>query len=282
MSQRSYELVEGGVYAGPANGLDPHFGLAAVGHALVDLVLGLADEGVEQVVQGIFANRLELVGVLRVPRLGTVVVVTLARGARAGRSLWAALGDAAVAGCGLGCSRAVDVGSDTGRARLHAVGGKGLRYGFLRHDGSIDGGACSGGDDLGTQRARGRGVDVAGVPRVLDAVDDGRVAIVGVRARRLALKRVEGSVGARVTTRRLCRRRLGARGNGPRGGSQGAAAGLAGLTRSRRRLVYMVWHMSSSRSSLQERESSYIGHTHRGQHTVVPAHRGLDDHIGAP
>lgn len=180
MAQGGYELVEGGVYTRTADTFYLGLGLPSVRHALVDLLLGLADEGVEEMVQRIFADRLELMGVLRVARLGAVVVVALPRRPRTGCPLWLALGDISVARHGLGRRTAVDISS--ARARLHAVGGKGVRYGFLRHDSSIEGCTGGGGDDLRAQRTGGRGVDEAGVPRVLDAVHDGGIAIVGVGA----------------------------------------------------------------------------------------------------
>lgn len=247
--QGCYELIEGGVYARPTNTLYPGLGLASLRHTLVDLLLGLADERVEEVVQRIFANRLEFVGVRRrVARLGAVVIVTFPRGSGTRRPLRLALRYASIAGCCLGSNTGIDMPCT--RARLHAVGGKGLGYRLLRHDGSIDGCAGGGGDDLGAQRACGGRVDEAGVPRVLDAVYDGSVAIVGIGTRRFAFERLEGAVGARITAGSFDGRCLRARGNSSGRGSQRTPAGLAGLTRGRRGAVYMVRHIPSSWSSL--------------------------------
>lgn len=132
---------------------------------------------------------------LWVAGLRAVVVMAFARGSRTGRPLRLAQGSIAI---GMYWLEGRACKGNRG-ARLHAVCSKGVGYGFLRHDGSIDGGT-GGGDDLGAQGTRGGRVDEAGVPRVLDAVHDGGIAIVGVRARGLAFERGQGAVGARTAT----------------------------------------------------------------------------------
>jgi hypothetical protein len=98
MAQGGYELVEGGVYTRSTNTLYPGLRLASLCHALVDLLLGLADEGVEQVVQGIFTNRLEFVGVGWVARLRAVVIMAaLSRGSGTRCALRLAMGNASIA-----------------------------------------------------------------------------------------------------------------------------------------------------------------------------------------
>jgi hypothetical protein len=67
VTQGGYELVEGGIYTRSADSLHPGLGLPSVRHTLVDFLLCLADERVEQVVQRIFADRLEFVGMLVMP-----------------------------------------------------------------------------------------------------------------------------------------------------------------------------------------------------------------------
>lgn len=62
VTQRRYELVELGIHAGTTHQLDSGFGLSAIGHALSDFLVGLGDEGVEQVVKRILPNGLELAG----------------------------------------------------------------------------------------------------------------------------------------------------------------------------------------------------------------------------
>jgi hypothetical protein len=69
---------------------------------------------------------------------------------------------------------------------------KGRRYGVLRHDGSIEAGDMLG---LGAEGAGGGRVHEARVARVLDAMYNRGVAVVGIRVRGLAL---EGPVWARV------------------------------------------------------------------------------------
>lgn len=137
-------------------------------------------------------------GVLGVAGLGAVVVVTFARGSRTGSPLRLAQRSIAIGMDWL--EGRAGKGNPGGGARLHAICSKGIGYGFLRHDGSIDGGTGGSGDDLRAQGTRGGRVDKAGVPRVLDAVHDGGIAIVGVRARGLAFERGQGAVGARTAT----------------------------------------------------------------------------------
>lgn len=249
VSECRYELVKSRVDSRSAHELYASLWLATICHALVDLLLGLADEGVEEVVEGIFADRLELVGVLVMARLGAVVVVSLARRPGAGSPLRLPLKHVAITVCCADSRMGPGVGS---------IGGKGVRYGFLGHDRSIEG--SGGGDNgLGAQRARGRGVDEAGVARVLDAVDNGRVAVVGVGAGGLALEGAHGAVGARIAAHCSDGRRLGARRDGAGRGRQGPAAGLAGFAGGRRGVVYMVRHIPSSLSGLQERERGCTG-----------------------
>jgi hypothetical protein len=112
-------------------------------------------------------------------------------------------------------------------------------------------------------------------------VYDGRVSIVGVGTRRFTFKRLEGAIGARITASGFDGGRLRARGNRSGGGSQRTPAGLAGFTGGRRG-VYMVRHIPSSWSSLQERESSCIGQEHRGQHKSDAARRRVDVEIELP
>lgn len=50
MTQGRYELIKGWVYPRTTNAFDLCLGLASFRRALVDLVLSLADEGVEEVV----------------------------------------------------------------------------------------------------------------------------------------------------------------------------------------------------------------------------------------
>lgn len=251
MTQGGNELVEVGIDARPADKFDPGLGLASVGYALIDLLLGLADEGVEEMVQRIFPHRLELVCLLVVARLGAMVVMALARGPAAWCPLRFALRYTAVIWDSLAVRR---IG---GRLRLSAVGCKGFDYGFLRHDGSIES-SPGGGDDLGAQRAgRGR-VDEAGVPRVLYAMHDGGIAVVGVGARGLALEGGQGAVRTGAVAANDEGRRLGARRFCSAGrGRQRPTACLAGwIAGSRRGVLYMVRHIPSRRSSLQEGKSS--------------------------
>lgn len=177
VTKGGYELVKIGVDSRTTDQFDLGLWLTPVRHALYDLLVRLTDERVEEVVQRILADRLQLVGVLVMARLGAVVDMALARGP-AGRSLRLAL-----------CAAAVDErwrqrsageairSSGAGR---NAVRGKGRRYGVLRHDGSIEG--C---DDV-RLRAEGAGggrVHEARVARVLDAMHDRGVAVVGIRLR---------------------------------------------------------------------------------------------------
>lgn len=104
---------------------------------------------------------------------------------------------------------AVHSGGGGGRA----LGGKCFGYALLRHDGgSIERRTLSG-DDLRAQRARGGRVDEARVARMLDAMYNRGLAVVGVRQRGLAL---EASVRARAAADgsnwRLRARRKDARG----------------------------------------------------------------------
>ena len=125
---------------------------------------------------------------------------------------------------------------------------------------------------MGTQRAGRWGVNEAGVPRVLYAVHDRSVAVVGVGPRYFALERVQRPVGARTAAHNLQSRCLRPRCDIARRGCQRPTAGLAGLTGGRRGVAfYMVRHIPS-RSSLQERESSCIG-AHRGQHRTIAARK---------
>lgn len=96
VSEGCYQLVKVGVDAWPTDKLDSGLWLTSVRHALVDLLLGLPNEGVEQVVQRILADSLELVRVLVVPRLGAVVVVALPRRPGAGGPFRLALDGAAL------------------------------------------------------------------------------------------------------------------------------------------------------------------------------------------
>ena len=96
VAQGGYELVEVGIDSWTTDELNLSLWLAPVrGHAPDDLLVGLADERVEEVVQRIFAHRLQLVVLLVVSRLGAVVhMPALARRA-AGGSLRLALPTAA-------------------------------------------------------------------------------------------------------------------------------------------------------------------------------------------
>lgn len=178
-----YELIE--IMVNPRATDQFHLGLWLIAvrcHALDDLLVGLADEGVEEVVQGILANRLELVGMLVVARLGTVVDMAFA-----GRPAWSSLRLALRAAAvrqrwrkASGCEAIRSTG-----AGGHAVGREGGCYGVLGHDGSIEG---RNDVRLLAEGAGGRRVYVARVARVLDAMHDGRVAVVGIRLRGLALE----------------------------------------------------------------------------------------------
>jgi hypothetical protein len=68
MAKGCNELIELAVYSWATDKLYSGLGLAPVRNTLVDFQLCLPDEGVEEVVKRIFANRLELVGILRVAR----------------------------------------------------------------------------------------------------------------------------------------------------------------------------------------------------------------------
>ena len=75
MTKGRNELIELGVYSWPTDKFNPCLRLAAVCDALIDLQLCLPDEGVEEMVKRIFADRLQLVGILRVARRGTLLVM---------------------------------------------------------------------------------------------------------------------------------------------------------------------------------------------------------------
>jgi hypothetical protein len=75
MAKGRNELIELGVYSWPTDKFNSCLRLAAVCDTLIDLQLCLPDEGVEEMVKRIFANRLELVGILRVARRGTLLVM---------------------------------------------------------------------------------------------------------------------------------------------------------------------------------------------------------------
>lgn len=193
VAKGGYELIEVGVNSRTTNEL--HFGLwlIPVCHALYDLLVRLTDERVEEMVQRIFADRLELVGVLVVARLRAVVGMALARGP-AGSSFGLALCTAAVTQ-----RRGMPSAGETTRstcAGCHAVRREGRGYGVLRHDGPIEAR-----DDvrLLAEGAGGWRVYVARVARVLDAMHDRRVAVVGIGLRGLALEgALESRVGARI------------------------------------------------------------------------------------
>jgi hypothetical protein len=106
---------------------------------------------------------------------------------------------------------------------MHSAGAKGLGDGLLRHDGSIWTWARgrSRSDGQRAQRARGGRVDEAGVARVVDAMHNGRLAVVAVREGGLA---VQAAVGARVAAGDHDDGRLRARRDGAAGGSQSASA----------------------------------------------------------
>jgi hypothetical protein len=96
---------------------------------------------------------------------------------------------------------------------------------------------------------------------------DGGVAVVGVGARGLALQGAHGAVWAGVAARGEDGGRLRAWGFGGAGrGREGTTARLAGLTRGRGGVVYMVRHIPSSLSSLQEWEGSSCSTHSRSQH----------------
>jgi hypothetical protein len=263
MSQRCYQLVEVRVDSRSADKLYPRLRLAAVCHALVDLLLCLADERVEEVVQRILAHGLELVRMLGVPRLGAVVGVSPPRRPGARYAFGLALRGAALGPC------CVSIGGVCGGQR--AIGLKGLRYRLLRHDGSIESGSrCSNG--LGTQRTGGGRVHEAGVARVLDAVHDGRVAVVCIRARRLALQRAQRAVWAGVAAGGDDGGRLRAWRSGARRRRERASACLARLAGGGRGVLYMVRRISS----LQEWEGSSCSTHGACQHSSATQARRPD------
>lgn len=105
-------------------------------HASDDFRVCLTDERVEEVVQRIFADCLELMGMLVVARLRAVVDMALTRGP-AGSSLRFALYTAAAVTEGWGKPSACEAIRNT-RAGCYAVRREGRRYGILRHDCSIE------------------------------------------------------------------------------------------------------------------------------------------------
>lgn len=166
-------------------------------------------------VQGVLADRLELMLGL-VARLGAVVMVPpLPQRPGTGGALWPPLGDTRIGsdGRGLLVAVAVDLLGDG----WCALGGEGFGYALLRHDGgSIERGAL-GGDDLRAQRARGGRVDEARVARVLDAMHDGGLAVVGIGQGGLALQAaVRARAGADLVDWRLGAWRQDTRGRGQR------------------------------------------------------------------
>jgi hypothetical protein len=188
VAEGSNELVKVGIYSRPADEFDFGLRLGPVRHALDDFVVCLADERVEQVVQRILAHGLELVAMLMMTGLRAVGAMAFASRPGTRRTLRFALDEGGIACLG----RRQSGGKAAARACAGggAVGGESSRYRFLRHDGSIEGR-----EDLGAKRARGGRVHVAGVARVLDAMHNRSVAVVGIRVRELAL---QGAVGARV------------------------------------------------------------------------------------
>lgn len=67
MPEGSYKLVEFGVYSRTTDQFDSGLGLASLRHALVDLQFRLANKGVEEVMECIFADGPQFMGVLWVP-----------------------------------------------------------------------------------------------------------------------------------------------------------------------------------------------------------------------
>ena len=170
---------------------------------------------VEQVVQGVLADRLKFMLGL-VARLGAVMVVApLPQRPRTGGALRPPLGDTRIGGDGRGLLVAVAV--DLLGDGWCALGGEGFGYALLRHDGgSIERGAL-GGDDLRAQRARGGRVHEARVARVLDAMHDGGLAVVGIGQGGLALQAaVRARAGADLVDWRLGAWRQDTRGRGQR------------------------------------------------------------------
>lgn len=142
---------------------------------------------------------------------------------------------------------AVGVAVGCRRGGRRWLGREGFGYRLLGHGGSIERGAL-GGDDLRAQRAGGGRVDEARVARVLDAMHDGGLAVVGIGQRGLAL---EASVGARVAAGgedgRLRARREDARGRG-----QGSPAGLRRLAGGNGGPLYVVRRVPSGWTALRQ------------------------------
>ena len=98
MAQGGYELVEVGIDSWATDEFNLSLWLAPVcRHAPDDLLVGLANERVEEVVQRIFAHCLQLMVLLVVSRLGAVVHMALARRAAGGTFRLALCTAAAVA-----------------------------------------------------------------------------------------------------------------------------------------------------------------------------------------
>ena len=136
-------------------------------------------------VQRVLAYRLQFVLRLMARLRAVVMVAALARPRTLG-PLRLALGHGAIV-----WGMSVIEG---GRGSVCPLCRKRFGYALLRHDGSIERDAL-GGDDVRAQRAGGGRVDEARVARVLDAMYDGGLAVVGIGQRGFAL---ETAVGARV------------------------------------------------------------------------------------
>jgi hypothetical protein len=67
MPESCYELVKLGIYSRATDKLYAGLWLASVCDTLANLQFGLADEGIEKVMERIFADSLELMCVLRMP-----------------------------------------------------------------------------------------------------------------------------------------------------------------------------------------------------------------------
>lgn len=231
MAEGRNELVEVRIDARPHDELYSGFGLAALGYALANLLVGPLDERSEQMMQRIFAHRLHLMGLRMMARLGAVVVVTaLPRRSSALHALRFARGSVASSAV-VGNSARVSV-----RRAAHGVypiRRKGLGDALLRHYGSIEREGGARGDDLRAQRAGGGRVDEAGVPRVSYSMDDGGLAVVGIGERGMSL---DAAVWARLAAGDQdhgglrARREAGRRGEGPstchRGLSRGDGGGI--------------------------------------------------------
>lgn len=159
--------------------------------------------------QSILAHRLQLVRVLVVTGLRAVVIVSLPRRPPALHPLGLA-------------SRRMGLGPLVRHRSIHssghgmcAVGGEGFGGALLRHGGSIERVRAARGDDVRAQRAGGGGVDEAGVARVLDAMHDGRLAVVAVGLGGFPL---QAAVGARMAAGDDDSGRLRSGGDGASGG----------------------------------------------------------------